>query len=357
MKKQYFLIQAFTLFSIVCFSQTTNLGQGIPTFNGSNYNLSYEEKIQDIKDKTQLSISRKIGVDFVKKILKPGDSIEFSYQYVINVNGYPIPSKTKVNTQFDFFNNKIKRIINTLPKFSPAIAIKTQQPYPYHISFNSEFYVDKNHLLTPIYRNEILQRITISEENKKIKHKKNNVVYFTTDANLEITKIRSSAYQASTIDLLTREISKLATLCPSIYSQLEKNKNYAINVSIQKTSKNSLFKYEKADKFAVYDGCEKKQHNNDIKKCTLEKISNFVNKNFDTNLARRLGVSGRQKILITFTINTNGKISDILARAPHPALQKEAKRIVKKLPKFTPAIKDGKPIPSVYSLPIIYIVN
>lgn len=356
MKKQYFFILALFLFSSFCFSQTTNLGRGIPTFNGSNPNLSFEKKTQDIKDKTQLFISKKIGVDFVKKILKPGDSIEFSYQYIIDVNGHPIPNKTKVNTQYEFFNNKIQRIINILPKFTPAVAIKTKKSYPYQISFNSEFYVNEAYSFIPIYRQEIPHHITIFGEDKSIKHPQDHIVYFATNIDKEITDIRTSSNHQSTIDLLARKIRNLDSLRPNIYSQLIINKNYLIHVRINKPSKNPLDKFETPDKVAIYEGCERKNNNNAIKKCTSEKIARFVNDNFDADLASNLGLSGRQKILVAFTIDTNGKTINIRVRAPHPALQKEAKRVIKKLPKFTPAIKDGNPIPSMYSLPIMFTV-
>lgn len=357
MKKQYFFIQIFILFSTFCFSQTMNLGQGIPTFNGSNTNLSFDKKIQDIRDKTQLFISKKIGVDFVKKILKPGDSIEFSYEYVIGVNGHPIPNKTKVNTQYEFFNNKIQRIINILPEFQPAVAIRTKEPYPYQISYNSEFYVNEAYSFIPIYRKEIPQGLNISAEDKNIKHQKDNVVYFSTNFDKEITDIRTSSNQQSTIDLLTHKIKNLDSLCPSIYSELIRNENYSVNVRIYKPSKNPLLKFETPDKVAIYEGCERKNNNDAIKKCTSEKISKFVNKNFDTHLAGNLGLSGRQKILVAFTIDTNGETTNIRVRAHHPALQKEAERVIKDLPKFTPAIKDGKFIPSIYSIPIIFRVE
>ena len=367
MKSIYYLF--FLFLSSFCFSQTTNLGIGIPTFNGSNPNLSFEKKTQDIKDKTQLFISKKIGVDFVKNILKPGDSIEFSYEYVIGVNGHPIPNKTKVNTQYEFFNNKIQRIINILPKFQPAVAIRTKEPYPYPVNFNAEFYVNQAYTLVPIYRQKITKGLSINSDDININSlydavNKDRIIktpikghaYFSTGNKMEITHIRTVTNYQTTTHLLINSIKSLKLLGPDIFSKLVENKNYLIDINISKPTEEAT-KFETPDKFAIYEGCEKTSDNDAIKKCTSEKLSKFVNKNFDADLCANLGLWGRQKILVAFIIGIDGKTTGIRARAPHPALQKEAERVIKHLPKFTPAKKDGKPIASPYSLPIIFYIE
>jgi len=106
----------------------------------------------------------------------------------------------------------------------------------------------------------------------------------------------------------------------------------------------------------VYPGCE--SGNNDAKKaCMSKKISDFVNKKFNTDLASELGLSGRQRINVIFKIDRTGNIVGIRARAPHPGLEKEAARVIGLLPKMKPGKQRGKPVTVPYSLPIIFQVQ
>jgi periplasmic protein TonB len=91
--------------------------------------------------------------------------------------------------------------------------------------------------------------------------------------------------------------------------------------------------------------------------CTAQKITKFVQIKFNTDLARELGLSGRQRISVIFKINKNGDVIDIRARAPHPALLEEAKRVISMLPKMKPGYHKGKAVIVPYSLPIIFQVQ
>lgn len=106
----------------------------------------------------------------------------------------------------------------------------------------------------------------------------------------------------------------------------------------------------------VFPGCENQKGNNAKKQCMSEKITQFVNKNFNTELAGDLGLSGRQRINVLFKIDKNGKIVGVQARAPHPGLEKEAQRVIGKLPDMQPGKQRGKAVTVQYSLPIIFQV-
>ncbi len=107
----------------------------------------------------------------------------------------------------------------------------------------------------------------------------------------------------------------------------------------------------------IFPGCEKKKGNNAKKKCMSEKISKFVNKKFNTDLAGDLGLSGRQRISVFFKIDKSGNIVNVGARAPHPGLEKEAKRVINLLPKMQPGKQRGKAVTVPYSLPILFQVQ
>jgi len=88
-----------------------------------------------------------------------------------------------------------------------------------------------------------------------------------------------------------------------------------------------------------------------------DKIADFVNKKFNTELAGDLGLSGRQRINVVFKIDKNGDITGVKSRAPHPALEKEAARVINLLPKMKPGKQRGKSVIVPYSLPIIFVVQ
>ena len=107
----------------------------------------------------------------------------------------------------------------------------------------------------------------------------------------------------------------------------------------------------------VFPGCEKEKTNDAKRQCMSDKISKFVNKKFNTDLAGDLGLSGRQRINVIFKIDKTGNIVGIRARAPHPGLEKEAKRVIGLLPKMKPGKQRGKPVNVPYSLPILFQVQ
>lgn len=63
------------------------------------------------------------------------------------------------------------------------------------------------------------------------------------------------------------------------------------------------------------------------------------------------GIQGR--VIVSFVVNTNGSIVDVeVLRGVHPALDKEAMRVVKAMPAWTPASNQGKKVRSKFTLPI-----
>jgi protein TonB len=107
----------------------------------------------------------------------------------------------------------------------------------------------------------------------------------------------------------------------------------------------------------VYPGCENMKGNDAKKKCMSEKVSAFINKKFNTDLASDLGLEGRQRIMVQFKIDKSGKVIDVRARAPHPRLEREAMSVVQSLPNMTPGMQRGKPVGVLYSLPIIFDIQ
>ncbi len=109
----------------------------------------------------------------------------------------------------------------------------------------------------------------------------------------------------------------------------------------------------------VYYGCNEKLSNADLKNCMSKKLVKHVSANFNTDIATNLGLpDGRVRINVIFKINKEGKVVDIQARAPHPALEKEAIRVIGLMPDMDkPGYQKGKPVIVPYSLPIVFQID
>lgn len=98
----------------------------------------------------------------------------------------------------------------------------------------------------------------------------------------------------------------------------------------------------------VFPGCENEKNK---RACFQKMMSKHIVKNFRyPEIAREMGIQGRVNIM--FVIQKDGSIGDIQLRGPDKNLEKEAVRIIEKLPKMTPGKQRGKPVKVPFSLPI-----
>lgn len=64
------------------------------------------------------------------------------------------------------------------------------------------------------------------------------------------------------------------------------------------------------------------------------------------------------RVTVSFIIEKDGSISDVKAvRSVHPLLDKEAVRMVKSMPKWSPGKNNGKPVRVRFNLPVMFKLN
>mgnify|MGYP001372669382 CR=1 FL=1 len=107
----------------------------------------------------------------------------------------------------------------------------------------------------------------------------------------------------------------------------------------------------------IFPGCESLDGNAARKKCMSSKISDFVNREFDTGLGAKLRLSGTNLVLVMFVVNKDGLVEQIQTRAPHPELEEEARRVIGELPEMKPGRQGGRPVPVSYTIPIRFKVQ
>ena len=102
------------------------------------------------------------------------------------------------------------------------------------------------------------------------------------------------------------------------------------------------------DKAPTFPGCPENDES-----CFNKKMQQHFQKEFDVNLTDSLKLSpGKKRIIMLFKINKEGAIVGIKTKAPHPALQEEAVRIIKLLPIMKPGELNGKKVTVKYALPM-----
>jgi protein TonB len=73
-------------------------------------------------------------------------------------------------------------------------------------------------------------------------------------------------------------------------------------------------------------------------------------------IAAENGISGR--VFVQFTVNSKGSIVDVVVvRGVDPALDKEAIRVVKTSPTWTPGKQRGRPVNVRFTFPIVFVLQ
>ena len=70
-------------------------------------------------------------------------------------------------------------------------------------------------------------------------------------------------------------------------------------------------------------------------------------------VAQENGVQGR--VIISFVVERDGSISDVkVARSVDPSLDREAQRVVKSMPRWTPGKQNGQTVRVKYTVPVVF---
>lgn len=106
------------------------------------------------------------------------------------------------------------------------------------------------------------------------------------------------------------------------------------------------------DKYPLYRGCDKTSNNEELKKCSQQKIMDFIKVKFDYEMADRLFPTDQYtQFQLDFVINKKGKIEQVNAKANHKAVAIHVIKLAKQLPKFkSPGLHNGEPINTPFSL-------
>jgi len=100
----------------------------------------------------------------------------------------------------------------------------------------------------------------------------------------------------------------------------------------------------------IFPGCE---NESDKRACFNTMIQKHIAKNFRyPEIAQEMGIQGRVNIM--FVIQKDGSIGGVRMRGPDKNLEKEAARIIDKLPKMIPGKQRGRAVRVPFSIPITF---
>lgn len=107
----------------------------------------------------------------------------------------------------------------------------------------------------------------------------------------------------------------------------------------------SAFTQEKEATYPLYRGCKKNLSFEETKKCTSDKIIDYITVSFNYELADKVFPTDlTTKFLVEFTINKKGRTEQINVKANHKAIAIDVIQLIKRMPKFKlPGTKNGKP--------------
>ncbi|WP_170837078.1 peptidylprolyl isomerase [Aquimarina amphilecti] len=115
--------------------------------------------------------------------------------------------------------------------------------------------------------------------------------------------------------------------------------------------------YAAVEKVPKTQNCKDLTNNEEVKKCVSDEIKQFVNRNFNVDIAESIGLTGVNRIFVRFKIDTLGNITEVQSRGPAIELEEEANRVISSLPKMIPGEANGEKVNVLYSLPIVFQVH
>lgn len=102
----------------------------------------------------------------------------------------------------------------------------------------------------------------------------------------------------------------------------------------------------------LFPGCEGVKKS-ERKQCFQNNIQKHISRNFRyPEISQEMGVQG--KVFVSFVIGKDGAITSIRTRGPDKNLEKEAARIIGKLPQMIPGKQRGRPVRVPFSIPITF---
>jgi len=102
----------------------------------------------------------------------------------------------------------------------------------------------------------------------------------------------------------------------------------------------------------IFPGCEKVSKDK-RRDCFQDQMNKHIKRNFRyPEIAQEMGI--QRRVYVSFIIDKDGSINNITMSGPDQNLEKEAQRIISKLPQMIPGKQRGRAVRVPFSIPITF---
>ncbi|MFY7670211.1 energy transducer TonB [Tenacibaculum sp. MEBiC06402] len=125
---------------------------------------------------------------------------------------------------------------------------------------------------------------------------------------------------------------------------------------VEEIDVNKSYTFEELEEVPLFEECVRQ--NDSSSDCFISELQKHVQENFAYPVdAINNDIEGTVNII--FVISNKGRIINIRTKGPDDAkiLEVAAERLIRKLPKFQPALKDDIPVNTIYQFPITFKLN
>lgn len=194
---------------------------------------------------------------------------------------------------------------------------------------------------------------------------KNDGIFIGTDVDkfysMFLTHQESAGKIYFTLPMIRLEVIKLSNGNPSkvkINESKIKTVDYATpDMYEEEIDENKTIDFHQIENPPLAPKCKSKWDFEKRKQCTENFIIQHVIKEFDDDLAKKLGLSGKVRLNIEFEFDTNGKIINAKVKGLHRSMNEYVTEIIKSLPDFRPGTKNGIPTKVSYRLPLAFVIE
>jgi len=235
-------------------------------------------------------------------------------------------------------------------------------------------YVGCEEIASPAYRaicsrNRIIQFVKSEMEQVEIEQKQFNAdltLYFSLNEKGEVTTVDiANAPEGEWRTALQKAALKLPKMFPPEKNDAAVTTTLAVTIEVKDGKIVSNPNYEEAiakespnftgqlDEMPRFSGCENKKPKK-RKSCADLEMLKFIYKNMKyPQEARKARIQGR--VMIRFIVDEQGNvIMPEIFQGIGGGCGPAALSIFTKMPKWIPAMKDGKPVPSIFNCPVIF---
>ncbi|GAB2762674.1 hypothetical protein [Salinimicrobium soli] len=117
-----------------------------------------------------------------------------------------------------------------------------------------------------------------------------------------------------------------------------------------------IISFDQVEQPPLSKRCKPKGSAQKQRDCTSSYINNYVNRNFDLNMASKL-VKGLVKLEARFVIDKEGRVKDVSASGGPKKINEHLEEVLASLRDFKPGRENGIPVEVSYWVPVTFMTR